>query len=599
MLSKRDFLSIFLMMVTLFFIFQFVQVVKDNENNYDVNDHVIEVGLKASDVEVKDADTCVWLVGDVNGGVGDAVRQWCTYTRQELKCFSEIPAPEFDSKVEAIVIDPTTCDILNKTDKIEELTKMGTTIIFGDLPDASYVDSDEKLKSLLGITKVVKTQVHVEGVQIFSGFLLGGETVYAADKSKPEEKKFEDLDLDIAWYDTGAATKTYIVGIMDENEVHPYDFPKMIWRKNYNGMFIYAVNGDYLKGMMGIGFLDAMLYDTKEYYVYPVVNANNVVFADFPALSEENSEKLKSIYGRNTRSFQKDIAWPGIISIAANNEICLTCFMNERYDYTGEAKSDEDDIKFYLQQFKELGGEAGRSLDTIGNVSLAQKSEDSRAFYTNAGINYRFNALYKNKWDDALKDVLETKETGIRTVVCGNRGQEQAISFCSENVTLQYITNKADEYSFKNALLYKSLLTSLGYTNLLVDMNQALWPENKDDEWQNFFDHLFSYITTYWSDRMVFDVTTVSESDARIRKMLSVKYSSEKQGDNTVVLHSSGADENYFVFRTHDKEIAKISGNAEYTRIEKDAYLLKVHTGETVITLKDSEETYKYDGSNK
>ena len=173
MLSKRDFLSIFLMMVTLFFIFQFVQVVKDNENNYDVNDHVIEVGLKASDVEVKDADTCVWLVGDINGGVGDAVRQWCTYTRQELKIFSEIPAPEPGSNVEAIVIDPATCDILNKTDKIEELTQMGSTIIFGDLPDASYVDSDEKLKSLLGITKVVKPEVHVEGVQIFQGFLLG------------------------------------------------------------------------------------------------------------------------------------------------------------------------------------------------------------------------------------------------------------------------------------------------------------------------------------------------------------------------------------------------------------------------------------------
>ena len=160
-------------------------------------------------------------------------------------------------------------------------------MIFGDLPDAEYIDSDEDLKTLLGITKVVDPAVHVEGVQIFKGFLFGGETVYAANKKIPEESRFEDLDLDIAWYDTGLGTKTYIVGIMDEELVHPYDFPKMIWRSYYNGTFIYAVNGDYLQGMMGIGFLDAMLYDTKAYYIYPVVNANSIVFSDFPYLSAD------------------------------------------------------------------------------------------------------------------------------------------------------------------------------------------------------------------------------------------------------------------------------------------------------------------------
>jgi hypothetical protein len=189
--------------------------------------------------------------------------------------------------------------------------------------------------------------------------------------------------------------------------------------------------------------------------------------------------------------------------------------------------------------------------------------------------------------------VLEEQEPGIRTVVCGERGNEQAISFCSDNVTLQYTTNIANEYSFKAALLYKSLLTSLGYTNVLVDMNNVIWPEGKDDEWQNYFDHLYSYVTTYWSDRLAFDATTISESDARIRRMLSVRYSTDKKEDDQIVLTSSGADENYFVLRTHDREIDKVSDNAEFKRIEKDAYLLKVKPGQTVITLKESGEVYK------
>ncbi len=596
MLSKRDFFAIFLMMATLFFIFQFSMVMKAQENNYDENEHVIEVDLHASDVPVVEADKKVWFIGDIEGGVGDAVRQWCTYTRQQLMTFTEIPVPMMDAGVEAIVIDPKTVDIKHKTDKLLKLTEMGACMIFGDLPDPEYIDSDEDLKKLLGITKVVDPAVHVEGVQIFSGFLLGGETVYAVNKAKPEEKRFEDLDLDIAWYDTGLGTKTYIVGVMDEDLVHPYDFPKMIWRSYYNGTFVFAVNGDYLQGMMGIGFIHAMMYDTKEYYVYPIVNANNIVFSNFPYLSGENSEKLKKIYSRSAETFQRDIAWPGIISMATRSEFSMTCFMSERYDYDHETDISGKETRFYLQQMKELNAEAGRSMDYIGNISLAEKSRLSREYYEKEGLNYRFRSLYIKEWKDELKPVLEQLEPDIRTVVAYSRSNHPAISFCSENVTLQYATNKADEYSFKNDLLFKSLLTSLGYTNVLVNMNQAIWPETVEDEWQNFFDHVFSYVTSYWSDRLIFDATTISESDARIRKMLSVKYSDEKMDDNTIVLHTSGADENFFIIRLHDKEITGISDNAEYTRIEKDSYLLKVKPGDTVIKVKDSDEVYRYEG---
>ena len=593
MLSKRDFFSIFLMMVTLFFIFQFSQVVKELGNEYDINGHVTEVALEASDVPVTNSDSCVWYVGDISSGVGDAVSQWCTYTRQELKVFSEIPEPDTGAKVQAVVFDTETCDIRNKTDKIVKLADMKTVIIFGNLPDASYIESDEELKKFLGITKVVEKSVHVEGVQIFDGFLLGGETVYLADEE--DEKEFEDLDLDIAWYDTGLGTKTYIVGIMDEDKVHPYDFPKMVWRNYNNGTFIFAVNGDYLTGMMGIGFLHSMIWDTRDYYIYPIVNANNVVISDFPYLTNENSEELMARYSRNTEAFQRDIAWPGIVEISALREFSMTCFFSDRYDYTSSGNVNNNEVRFYLQQLNELSAEAGRSMDYKGDISLAQKSEQSRLFYANAGIDYQFRSLYIKKWDDALKDVLEEQEPQIRTVVGGERGNDQAISFCSENVTLQYITNKADEYTYKNALLYKSLLTSLGYTNVLIDMNRAIWPEEKEDEWQNFFEKVFSYYTTYWSNRLGFASTTISESDARIRKMLSVSYDSEKNG-NEIILNSSGADENFFLLRTHDREIESITDNAEFTRIEQDVYLLKVRPGKTVIKLKESEEIFQYEG---
>ena len=63
MLSKRDFLAIVLMMLALFFIFQFSQVIKAQGNNFDVNEYagdsaegkVTEVAAALNTHSAKDA----------------------------------------------------------------------------------------------------------------------------------------------------------------------------------------------------------------------------------------------------------------------------------------------------------------------------------------------------------------------------------------------------------------------------------------------------------------------------------------------------------------------------------------------------------------
>jgi len=590
-LSRRDFFSIFLLMLALFFIFQFSLIMKDMGNNYDENEYVKENPVKASDVFNSVTDENVWIIADVKGGVFDAASQWCTYTKVSFKQFPFIPAAGDAEKIKAIIIDTKTVDIKGKTEELLKLAEMGKPMIFANLPDADYIDSDPELKKLLGITEVVQKNVHVEGIHMFNGFFIGGEIIYTAQNEK--EKLYEDIELDMPWYAAGTGTKTYMVGVMDETEVEMYKFPKIIWRNYHEGTFVYAVNGDYCEGMMGIGFLDSMMYDISDFYIYPVVNSNNVIMTDFPYLVNENTEKLRSIYSRDVGAFQRDIVWPGIVSMATKRDFNMTCFFTARYDFLNESKSNND-LKFYLQQMKEIGAEAGKSVNYSADATLEQKLDSDNEYFASTGSSYDYRCMYTQNWDSSLPGLVAEKNPEIRTIVCGERNNSKVLSFCGENITLMYATNKANDYSFKNALLYKSLQTSLGYSNVLIDMKQVIWPETEEDEWQNYFNNVYSFMTSYWTDDTGFANTTISQCDDRVRSMLTLKYSAERNEEG-LALVTENTHESWFILRTHNHEVIGID-HGEFKKLEDDVYLIHAYEGLTRIGLDYSENVYYYDG---
>ena len=43
----------------------------------------------------------------------------------------------------------------------------------------------------------------------------------------------------------------------------------------------------------GLGILTGMLYETRDYLIYPVVNAQNLIAANFPVLTEENTAQMQ------------------------------------------------------------------------------------------------------------------------------------------------------------------------------------------------------------------------------------------------------------------------------------------------------------------
>ena len=469
----------------------------------------------------------------------------------------------------------------------------GTTMVFLNFPEAKKIKESYRIKRLLGITGILEEETEAKGFQVFDGFLLGGEAAYMPQKE--EEEKYNDFEMNVPWYQTGKGTVTYAVAMMDEKEVKANHFPKLIWRNNYNGTFVYAVAADVINSDMGLGFLSAIDYSANDFTLYPVVNAQNMVISDYPAITSENEETIKNIYSMDSLSLSRDITWPVFISIASRYNLKLTGFVNTGYDYNPENKPSDELLEFYLRQLKEIDGEMGRSIE-INDASLLKEKMLSDEDYLEKEGGYHYSAAYVSRQDDDVLNLI--KEKGIldrvHTVVGERSEDSEILSYIDDSVTYQSITNVADDYSYRKELTHRCMLTSIGYSTTLIDMHKVMFPETKDDEWQNFSKEVSANIHTFWAANKEFDYTAASESDTRVREFLNLKYDFKRDG-NVITLNTEKSDDVYYVLRTHGEKISKIE-NAEASLIEEDAYLIHATKGEAKIYLDTADEILKYDG---
>lgn len=120
--------------------------------------------------------------------------------------------------------------------------------------------------------------------------------------------------------------------------------------------YVFAVNGDYMEDEAGLGILTGMLYETRDYLIYPVVNAQNLIMANFPGLAEENTVQMQDIYGNTASAVNRDIVWTSIISSYEKSHIGLTCMLAPKLDYDNAAKPDGTMLNYYVKMINEEKG---------------------------------------------------------------------------------------------------------------------------------------------------------------------------------------------------------------------------------------------------
>ena len=589
MVSRRKFFSIAIMMFVLLFLFQFSMVLRDRQNTYDVNSNLAPKQNDGKNVwkneELDPASVgttnrrYVLFVGDSSSDMAEAVSRWCTYAKWDIsKCSSMEKFKENDKNLPGmLILESEKYALDDNLKKIEELEQKGVIIVFGCLEDPKNIEKNQELQDFLGIYKIVSKKTELTGAKLFEGLLLGGEVIYETPEDKDERDR-QDLQLNVPWYQVGSGTKTYMVGLLDQSKqketVENEELPTLIWRNGIRNGSIFCVVGDYMKDSTALGLLDGMVAEASSYYIYPVVNAQNLSMINFPVFADENNEQMMELYSQSITGMARDIMWPSLISIVEKGGLKMSCFMQPQTNYEDGIEPTSKDLVFYLKQMKEQNAEAGLFLQYKNAESLRDKLNQDAEFFRKADSSYKYGAAYTEEKDlDTVKALMNTElMKNVSTLVCEYTEDEPVISYCTDSVTLQSVTSDGMNYTYSDDIRMRSVQSSLGYTNVMLNMQKIFWPERKKDRWQIMQKRFSSNLLTYWKKFTGFDSTTLSESNTRTRTFLNLDFS-ETRTDDEIILKTSESG-SWFILRTHGEEIEEIEGGTQ-KKLEDNVYLIQ------------------------
>ena len=600
MVSRRKFFSIAIMMFVLLFMFQFSMVLRDRQNTYDVNSNLAPKQNDGKNVwkneELDPASVgttdrrYVLFVGDSSSDMAEAVSRWCTYAKWDIsKCSSMEKFKENDKNLPGmLILESEKYALDDNLKKIEELEQKGVIIVFGCLEDPKNIEKNQELQDFLGIYKIVSKKTELTGAKLFEGLLLGGEVIYETPEDKDERDR-QDLQLNVPWYQVGSGTKTYMVGLLDQSKqketVENEELPTLIWRNGIRNGSIFCIVGDYMKDSTALGLLDGMVAEASSYYIYPVVNAQNLSMINFPVFADENNEQMMELYSQSITGMARDIMWPSLISIVEKGGLKMSCFMQPQTNYEDGIEPTSKDLVFYLKQMKEQNAEAGLFLQYKNAESLRDKLNQDAEFFRKADSSYKYGAAYTEEKDlDTVKALMNTElMKNVSTLVCEYTEDEPVISYCTDSVTLQSVTSDGMNYTYSDDIRMRSIQSSLGYTNVMLNMQKIFWPERKKDRWQIMQKRFSSNLLTYWKNFTGFDSTTLSESNTRTRTFLNLDFS-ETRTDDEIILKTSESG-SWFILRTHGEEIEEIEGGTQ-KKLEDNVYLIQAQDTTVKIQVK-------------
>lgn len=607
MLSKRNLVMMMTMFIVVLVLFLSSAVLKEFFNDYDVNHSAqTEIIEKKEQQEIQE-ERGIFFIGTEDNGYFQVMKEWAGYRKKSFSVFTSLDEAYENlqtrkEQMPYLLVDGELIEenVIFAAKKLTEYVEAGGVVIFYRLPSYKTIKGSDTLHHLLGIQHVREESIQLHDIRLYSGFLLGGETCYSFEGV--EETELVDMERNIPWYDISSGTKSYMVGFLSEGEklsggLNNEDMPAIIWRSNMGTGSVFAVNGDYMKGEAALGILDAMVYETEDYALYPVVNAQNLSVSGFPDLTVENEKAMIESYGMTTRQLCRDILWPSLVSAADKSGWKITSFLSVKQSDMSPNEPNRTDLVDYLKYFNEESAEAGISLGRMESLDVEASVEEEKKTIQDWDIEYRFAGGYVRKENkDQMTSLIDSNRQmkyfqDIRTVVREYEEDEPILSWMTDKVILQNATADAYVHSYKDSLRLKSLETALGYTNVQVDIYRVLWPESENDEWEKVAEKMAANIYTYWKPFAAFDKTTISESDRRVRNFLNGSLESKRNGEQILIQTKDFVGDAYLLLRTHGEKPTEMTGG-EWKEVERGTYLLRLTSEEAQVTLKPEKEAY-------
>ncbi|MCI8592042.1 MAG: DUF2194 domain-containing protein [Lachnospiraceae bacterium] len=601
MISRRNYFTITVIMIVVFFMFQFTNVVLEGWDGYEENayaqdreslagqESAYQAGRQGTENSSGYSRGRIVYIGSADGILGNVVQDWVNYTKKDFAIYhtvEEYGTAANEVRPQMLVID--TEHVAWEEDsvcgRLEEYTKQGTSLVFCNLPEPSVIKENQKLRALLGIEELRADETTVEGIHLYEGFLLGGERVYRTEDEEEKEKR-QDMELTLPWYTLSEETEAYMCGIPEE-EMDAREYPPVIWRAPSGDAQVFVVNGEYMNDAAGLGLLSAMAAETKDYDVYPVVNAQNMVIMNCPGLAPENEAEIEERYGQSTTEMFRNIVWPSIVSVYRKNTLGLSCMLAPQYDYEDDVLPVQEELEFYMKRLKEQSAEAGLSGESISYTAIGQKLDEDERFVKELLPDYKFSSFYAGKLTEMeLDSVLqEDMLQYVRTVARDYDGGSEVVGYQSEHITSQSILSDGAAYTYRGDFRMRCVETALGYANVGMDIGCAVYPDNDQDDIDRMISDFSWNVRNSYKNFSTFSGTTLSESDQRIRNFLALDYEEKREG-NMIYLDFTGTETPaWFILRTDGERIRHIEGG-DWQLLEKGVYLIEADRAHVEIRL--------------
>lgn len=601
MLSKRVYFTVSALMMLVLFMFQFSGIIRKKYNNFDENKYAVSekndlnknnvfTVLTDEDKVVKSISGYIVYIGDINTKTGNTVYEWCNYTKRNLLVYKTVSQyHRYNEKYpDAVLIDSDYVNIDSDIDTFSLLTDYGINLVFCTLPSYSAISENQRFEQLCGISPH-RESVNASGLKLYSGFLFGGEAWYT--KENDPDGKFQNMKLTMPWYNTSNATKTYMSAVVeseDGSKIDNEDQPAVIWRKSHDHAYVFCINGDYIKDISGIGILTAIMSESKDLDIYPVVDSQSVIVNNFPMFSFENDDAVEKYYLRNTSSLLENVIWPDISNLAESTGARFTFMAAPQINYSDNNLVSVREMDYFFRLFSEISSEAGLTTTRDDATSIDEKLTADAGIFSNYLSNYKFTSIIARK--DELENVLSSKNSlidDVNTIVTDSQdyGGTKLFSYVNDNVINVECPVTSDKYTYSDDFRQRCFQTALAYTNIEFNMTGVCNPDDEKELWNEEIKSKSTALTSYMKNSKMFTKCSISQADKRIREFMAADYS-YKQNSSYVSLDITGAQETArFIVRLRTGEVENVSG-AVCTKVEKGVYLITAQSKHVEMTIK-------------
>ena len=601
MLSKRVYFTVSSLMMLVLFMFQFSGIIRKKYNNFDENKYAVSekndlnnnnvfTVLTDEDKVVKSISGYIVYIGDINTKTGNTVYEWCNYTKRNLLVYKTVSQyHRYNEKYpDAVLIDSDYVNIDSDIDTFSLLTDYGINLVFCTLPSYSAISENQRFEQLCGISPH-RESVNASGLKLYSGFLLGGEAWYT--KENDPDGKFQNMKLTMPWYNTSNATKTYMSAVVeseDGSKIDNEDQPAVIWRKSHDHAYVFCINGDYIKDISGIGILTAIMSESKDLDIYPVVDSQSVIVNNFPMFSFENDDAVEKYYLRNTSSLLENVIWPDISNLAESTGARFTFMAAPQINYSDNNLVSVREMDYFFRLFSEISSEAGLTTTRDDATSIDEKLTADAGIFSNYLSNYKFTSIIARK--DELENVLSSKNSlidDVNTIVTDSQdyGGTKLFSYVNDNVINVECPVTSDKYTYSDDFRQRCFQTALAYTNIEFNMTGVCNPDDEKELWNEEIKSKSTALTSYMKNSKMFTKCSISQADKHIREFMAADYS-YKQNSSYVSLDITGAqDTARFIVRLRTGEVENVSG-AVCTKVEKGVYLITAQSKHVEMTIK-------------